>query len=69
VLRHGDVAFALARQGAEVIGLDFSAPMLAVARSVVPVAVQAIGNRPISICNSSTATRSRFRFPTNRSTS
>src|SRR5216110_514300 len=28
----GDVAFALARQGAEVIGLDFSEPMLAVAR-------------------------------------
>jgi len=27
----GDLAFALARQGAEVIGLDFSAPMLAVA--------------------------------------
>ena len=28
----GDVAFALARTGAEVVGLDFSAPMLAVAR-------------------------------------
>ena len=29
----GDVAFALAKRGARVIGLDFSAPMLAVARS------------------------------------
>ena len=28
----GDVAFSLARQGAEVVGLDFSEPMLAVAR-------------------------------------
>ena len=27
----GDVAFALAEQGAEVVGLDFSEPMLAVA--------------------------------------
>jgi demethylmenaquinone methyltransferase/2-methoxy-6-polyprenyl-1,4-benzoquinol methylase len=29
----GDLAFALARQGARVVGLDFSAPMLAVARA------------------------------------
>src|SRR5712691_11677406 len=29
----GDIAFALARHGAEVIGLDFSEPMLAVART------------------------------------
>jgi demethylmenaquinone methyltransferase/2-methoxy-6-polyprenyl-1,4-benzoquinol methylase len=29
----GDLAFALARQGAQVVGLDFSAPMLAVAQS------------------------------------
>ena len=28
----GDIAFALNRAGAEVVGLDFSAPMLAVAR-------------------------------------
>lgn len=28
----GDIAFALARRGAEVVGLDFSEPMLAVAR-------------------------------------
>ena len=29
----GDLAFALARQGAQVVGLDFSAPMLAVAQA------------------------------------
>jgi demethylmenaquinone methyltransferase/2-methoxy-6-polyprenyl-1,4-benzoquinol methylase len=29
----GDLAFALSRQGAQVVGLDFSAPMLAVAKS------------------------------------
>lgn len=29
----GDIAFALARQGARVVGLDFSAPMLAVAQA------------------------------------
>jgi ubiquinone/menaquinone biosynthesis methyltransferase len=29
----GDLAFALARQGAQVVGLDFSGPMLAVARA------------------------------------
>src|SRR5712675_1532190 len=34
----GDVALGLARQGAQVVGLDFSAPMLAVARSRTPTA-------------------------------
>src|SRR5213592_4061842 len=29
----GDLAFALARHGAQVVGLDFSAPMLAVAQA------------------------------------
>src|SRR5213083_3203483 len=29
----GDLAFALTRQGARVVGLDFSAPMLAVAQA------------------------------------
>src|SRR5262245_24848655 len=33
----GDVAFAIARKGAEVIGLDFSEPMLAVARQRLDV--------------------------------
>ena len=33
----GDVAFVLASQGARVVGLDFSAPMLAVAQTRVPL--------------------------------
>jgi len=40
----GDLAFALARQGAQVVGLDFSAPMLAVAQARIrarPLAARA----------------------------
>src|SRR5437762_2585346 len=37
----GDLAFELARQGAKVVGLDFSAPMLAVAQA-------RIRNRPLA---------------------
>jgi len=40
----GDIAFALARAGAEVIGLDFSAAMLAVARRRLDMHANGAGN-------------------------
>jgi demethylmenaquinone methyltransferase/2-methoxy-6-polyprenyl-1,4-benzoquinol methylase len=45
----GDVAFALAEQGAEVTGLDFSEPMLAIARK--RCAGRVSGNRQSAILN------------------
>src|SRR6266481_4712671 len=50
----GDIAFALARHRAEVIGLDFSEPMLAVARAkggVQSPKSNALSNRESQIAN------------------
>lgn len=41
----GDIAFALARAGAEVVGLDFSEPMLAVARQRVNKGIRVAAGR------------------------
>lgn len=44
----GDIAFRLARRGAEVVGLDFSEPMLAVARERATAANRGAGDSPAS---------------------
>ena len=51
----GDIALALARRGADVTGLDFSEPMLAIAR---------LKNSKFKIQNFFRATRSKSPFPT-----
>ena len=62
----GDLALALARQGAATTGLDFSEKMLAVAAERNQSPDPKPGRRTRF---SSRATRSRFRFPTIPSTS
>ena len=57
----GDIAVALAKRGVEVVGLDFSEAMLAVASFKVQ-------SSKFKVRNSCVATRSRFLFPTKIST-
>ena len=58
----GDIAFALAARGARVVGLDVTPRMIELARAKAPA-------RLAGRVHSSSATCSRCRFPTGRSTS